>query len=263
MSTSNAKGFTLIELMVSMAIGLIVIGGATTVYVATVASSSTTLKMSKLNNELNTLMSVMVNDLRRAGFWADAAGNSPLDNPFQVLDNTALEVIDSIASDTQLAANTSTGGECLLYTYDANKDTSVDNGDIVGFRLNNGVVQMREKGDIAANTRHDSCADADDTWVDVTDGETVTVTTLDFKLDESECLNTAEPDGVDTDGANGIDDSAEYDCYTTIPTAGSGDVTVETRHVTITLAGELAGDSEIIATLTQDVRVRNDLVRER
>jgi len=121
---------------------------------------------------------------------------------------------------------------------------------------------MRMNGDVAANARHDSCADADDNWVDVTDGDSVTVETLNFSLGASECLNSREPDGLDNDGTNGVDDAAETDCYATVPVAGSDDITIETRQVTITIAGRLTGAPDVRAVLTQDVRVRNDLVLE-
>jgi type IV pilus assembly protein PilW len=46
-----------------------------------------------------------------------------------------------------------------------------------------------------------------------------------------------------------------------VPTGGSGNITVETREITITLAGTLTNDTFVRLTQTQNVRVRNDLVR--
>jgi prepilin peptidase dependent protein B len=48
-----------------------------------------------------------------------------------------------------------------------------------------------------------------------------------------------------------------------LPLAGSGDITVETREIVITLSGQLANDAFVNMTLNQTVRVRNDWVRMR
>ena len=262
------RGVTLVEMMVAMVIGLVVVGGAITIYVSTVSSSTATLSSSKLNQELSALINVMTNDIRRAGFWGDAANNleNPQDNPFAALNDTALEVIDDMANDTQIAANGTTG-ECIVYAYDADTTDSppaVNDIDIVGFRLNNGVVQMRQQGDIANNPNdHDNCNNANDTWLDVTDGNLINVTALNFDLSSSECLNTIEPNGVDDDADGTIDNDPEPLCYNQVPAAGSGIVTVETRQVRVTVSGALVNDPGTTLTLNEDVRVRNDWVRVR
>jgi prepilin peptidase dependent protein B len=250
---NGQRGFTLVELMLAMALGVIVIGSVTGIYVGTVVSSRDTLASSKLNQELATLMTVMSNDIRRAGYWGGAVTggtfNPPSDNPFSQATGTFTALVVKDAANNTLAANDATGGPCILYSYDAPGGTSgvLDDADILGFRLNNGVVQMRVSGDTTANARHDSCNDADDSWQALTDAQTIEVTTLNFVLENSRCLN--------------LDDDANPNCYAIVPTAGSGNTTVETRQVRISLAGRLAGDNSVRAHLTQDVRVRNDLVR--
>jgi type IV pilus assembly protein PilW len=261
------SGLSLIELMVGLGVGMIVVAGVTSVYVSSVISSSDTLKQSKLNQELTTLMSVMSNDIMRAGVWTitDLEDyNRPQNNPFSQADNTVLEVVESVASNTtQTAVNDASGGECILYTYDADLDGVLDDGDVRGFRLNNGVVEMREQGDVTNNTRHDNCNDADDSWIPLTDSRVINITNLDFILTGSECVNTREPNDADEDGDGTNDNAAEMDCYAQAPTNGSGDVTVETRQVDIAINGELVGDTSVSAVMNQTVRVRNDWVRVR
>jgi hypothetical protein len=124
-------------------------------------------------------------------------------------------------------------------------------------------VEMRRMGDVTANTRHDSCDDSDDSWLPITDSRVVTVTNLNFSLANSKCLNTVEPNEADED-SNGTNDNAEeMDCYNLVPAASSGNITVETRQVDITLDGKLVADNSVTATLSQSVRVRNDLIRVR
>jgi len=263
MNNHTQHGFSLIELMIGLVVGMIVVAGVTNVYLSTVTSSSTTLKQSKLNQELTSLLSVMSNDVMRAGVWETNDYTAPETNPFSQIDVTALEVMDTMANNAQVAANSSSGGECIVYAYDADLDNNLDDADIRGFRLNNGVVQMRNEGNTGVNTRHDSCANANDDWRDVTDGRLIEITSFNFALDNSRCLNAREPDGVDNDSDGTIDEAGEMDCYATVPTNGSGDVTVETRQIEITVAGRLVTDNSVSATVSQSVRVRNDLVRVR
>ena len=256
------QGMTLVELMLSLAVGLIVMGSILSIYLSTVDNNARMLSNSKLNQELSALMNVMSNDIRRAGYWGNippADIGRPHVNPFAQTNDTALEVHAGNAPQGETGS-----GDCVIYTYDANGDGVLDDDDIRGFRLNNGVVQMRERGDTALNPTHDSCADGAGTWRDVTDGSLISVTGLTFDLADSACVNTAEPNGVENGGDPAvIDDDEEADCYSVVPAAGGGDFTVESRQVLITIAGTLAGDPGVQRTLTQEVRVRNDLIRER
>ncbi len=263
MNLHHQSGLTILELLLAMVLGLVVLGGSIVVFGSTAISSMGTLDQIKLNQQLAALMSVMTGDIRRAGYWGNqtvANFTDPTTNPFHQMNNTQLEVH---AANVQVAANSNAGGECIVYTYDMDDDGLLDDAEIVGFRLNGAVAQMRINGDTANNARHDSCNDADDNWANLTDPSLVTVDVLNFDLGSSDCLNAREPDLVDNDGVNGVDDAAEADCYAQVPAANSGDVTVETRQVTIVLTGSLVGDPTVQATLTQDVRVRNDLLKVR
>ena len=265
-SLKTQRGFTLVELLISVTIGLLVTSATIFIYISVAESSTITLKASKLNQELAAVLTVMTNDIRRAGYSNAALANlnAPQNNIFSAIDNTALEVIDNMTDNNQVAANSAAGGECIVYVYDFNDNGNLDDADIGGFRLNNGVVQMRQQGDIVSNVNdHDNCNDADDTWLNMTDGSLITVSALNFSLDSSECLNASEPNGLDDDGDGDIDNAEEIDCYTQVPANGSGDVTVETRGVTISVTGNLVNDPTVTLTLNEDIRVRNDLIRVR
>ncbi len=268
MLKNNQKGFTLVELMVALAIGATILAAAVGIYVTTVINSGSVIASSRLNQELTTMMDVMVRDIRRAGYSGESSVvESPTSNSFQQVDVTALAIRASIASPTADVAR-GTDGTCILYAYDSDPVGDANEGvlnatDMFGFRLNNGVVQMRQQGD-TADARHDSCAGANDTWIDVTDASTINISTLTFNAGASECITTREKDGLDNDGANGIDDDAEADCYdVVVPTAGSGEITVEAREIEITLIGNLIRDPAVSHSVTRSVRVRNDLVRQR
>lgn len=246
--------------MITVALSLTVISSVMIGYLGTYTGSMSTLNSSKLNQELNAVMSMMVADIRRAGYNGSvAASENPTANVFNTVDSTALEVFDDMVSNTQVAATGS--GSCIVYAYDLNQDGAVDANELVGFRLNGVVVQMRTVGNVADP---DTCASSGNTWTDLTDADFITITTLNFDLSGSMCLNTREPDLVDSDSDGTVDNVEEGNCYVApLPAAASGDITVETRQVDITLAGNLADDSFTRQSQAQSVRVRNDLIRIR
>ena len=253
-------GLSLVELMVGILMGMIIISGATSVFISTLSSSSTTLKMSKLNQELSTIMSIMASDIRRAGYNFAADANAPHNNEFNQVGDTALSLRTSVANPT-----TNPGvlgnGECLLYTYDQDKDGVVDNSEFFGFRVNNDILEMRQiianAAAIVADTAEDSCTNG--TWGEVTDGELIDITTLTFSLANANCLNISMQDGLDNDTDGAIDEDDEINCYTSAPVSPA--TTVEVRVLEITLAGELVSDPLVKSTLSHAVRVRNDLIR--
>jgi len=264
-------GFTVTELLITMGLGLSIVGSILVGYLATYTSSMDTLAASKMNQDLNAVMNLMISEFRRAGYSGEAnVASNPTLNSFNVQGSTALRVIDTMASNTVLApagdgtwtnGGAATQGSCILYAYDRDNDGTLDLDELNGFRLNGSTVEMRTAGVLASAG---SCAAG--TWAALTDPNFITVSALAFNLDNSECLNTREPDGIDNDsgGSPAIDNAEEADCYDApMPVASSGNITVETRQIRITLTGNLQNDAFVQISLTQDVRVRNDLVRIR
>lgn len=254
-----------------MALGLSIVGSILVGYMATYTSSMDTLAASKMNQDLNAVMNLMLMEFRRAGYSGNAAtASNPTTNVFNQVDNTALEVYDSMAGNTQLVpagdgtwtnGGVVTEGSCIVYAYDRDDDGVVDTEELGGFRLNAGAVEMRTAGNVADP---DTCSSTNNTWAALTDSDFITVSALIFNLDNAECLNTREPDATDNDGDTVVDNAEEADCYDApLPTAASGDITVETRQISITLTGNLASDAFVQISLNQEVRVRNDLVRVR
>lgn len=255
---ANSKGFTVVELLIGMLIGMFVLSGATYVYVTIVASSAATLKSSKLNTQMMSMMSIMVNDIRRAGYWATFT-ERPSSNPFSQRDDTAVEIFDSMAGNTEITLGSAAAGQCITYAYDENENGVVEaDSEYFGYRLNGGNIEMRTLGTVADG---DNCTDG--TWSLFSDSDLYTITQLSFNSQESACVNTREPDGLDNDGANGIDDDGERDCYSQVPATGSGDTTVETRDIQITMSAALTADPEVTMSITQSVRIRNDWIRIR
>lgn len=163
----RASGFSLVELMVSLAVGLVVLAGITAMFAHNVKASGDTLKMARLHQELQAIMSLMTRDLRRAGYWGNASlsigSGTSNTNPF---------ILDSPAK-----FGSELDGSCITFSYDRDGDGNVtvsseDTDERFGFRLNNRAVEARKSGKTCAETG----------WVDINDTTTTEITGLNFAL---------------------------------------------------------------------------------
>lgn len=233
----HQKGASLVELMVGMAIGLIIVAAAASVYVTTVRGGSDTLRSAKLNIELRGAMDIMVAEIRRAGYiWFDANTNLST-NPFMQA-NTNLTLV---------------GSDCLLFAYDANGNNVADTSDQFGFKKNGSKVSMRFGG--TAPSTSAGCSIANDSWESITDDNSIIVDTLNFAV-TYQCLNAQTGAG-----------SANQACatgnaiYNAANAATVKSDLVEIRNVTITLVGHHKDDAQTRMSLSQSVRVRNDRIQ--
>ena len=86
---ARSRGFSLVELMVGMVIGLIVVGAVTALVLSMMRSNRQTLQSTRLNQELRATLAVIANDLKRARSVDDpftiatAAGG----NPFEMINS--------------------------------------------------------------------------------------------------------------------------------------------------------------------------------
>lgn len=87
-------GLTLVELMVGMAIGLLLIAGATSLFLANLGASRALLLEARLNQNLRLAAEIITRDLRRAGYWdqAVAALGTGSVNPYQDIVASATSV---------------------------------------------------------------------------------------------------------------------------------------------------------------------------
>ena len=71
---TSMRGFTLIEMMVAIVIGMIVVGGAVALIVAINQANSETIQSTRLTQELQALASVIADDVKRARAVTDPIG---------------------------------------------------------------------------------------------------------------------------------------------------------------------------------------------
>lgn len=233
LKATKQTGFSLIELMIAMTIGLFILGGTVAIFGALTRVSSETLRASRLNHDLRSTMELMVADIRRAGYWSGLTPDTVAANPF-----TAAAVDIALGEAGGQPANS-----CILYAYDIGVDGVVDDGsagttnDRFGFRLRNGVVEMRAGGAGDFN-----CDDGQ--WEALTQANSVQVTALAFDADGSLCINAGYSPGVLCDSVTPV----------------SEDVLVTVREVNIRLEAENPTTPNIRASLVNTVRVKNDKI---
>lgn len=253
------NGLSLIELLISITVGLFLVAGILGVYTNSVRSSADTIKSAKLNQELRAVMNLMVADLRRAGYWSNAVAT------IGALTTTP-NYFTEAATDIRLGKYSAAVADnsCILYTYDLNEDTFVGMGTGVtitdatkqnnanmerfGFRLTPaGSVEVRTGGSPF------SCAATDGTWESVTNPNIVNVTALQFTQVNTNCLNVTSGDSWQSSCS---DTTFTGPPAYVAPTAG--DVMVESRQINISITGELYGDSSVSMSTVESVKVRND-----
>ncbi|MBK8163828.1 MAG: prepilin-type N-terminal cleavage/methylation domain-containing protein [Gammaproteobacteria bacterium] len=98
------RGFSLVELMVAITLGLFVLAGVSYLHAEVVRANAAVLKTAHLQQTLWSLMALIADDVRRAGYWSRAE---------LTLDGTAANGYAPIRL---------VDGDCFLYSYDEDKD---------------------------------------------------------------------------------------------------------------------------------------------
>ena len=168
MSPIKQYGNSLVELMISMTLGLASITAMASLVGHGIALNTSLLAKSRLDEEINAVVAVVSHDLKRAGYYAHTLelvkNPTVFSNPF---DDSLI-----IAAYADEPANS-----CIVFAYDRNKNGLLDtdpSNENYGFRLKDGAVEIRLDG-----------ADCDKSgWHDLTDPKVVQVTALKFTVEQ-------------------------------------------------------------------------------
>ncbi len=173
MLTQKARGFSLVELMVALAINAFLFIGLISIFVANMNHYNKVVDINRLNQQLEAALDLMGNEIRRAGYWANANADVGLDqntNPF-------------MTGVTDISTNVA--NNCILFSYDHNMDGAIPaigsgyDDERYGFRLNGQIIQGRPPG--AAF----SCSASANSWENMTDPNSINVSNLTFTLTQS------------------------------------------------------------------------------
>lgn len=224
--SSKSSGFSLIEMMIASVIGLMLLTGITFIFTHTVKANTDILKTTHLHQELRAIMDIMVQDIRRSGYWRNAVCsiNANILSPDTIADYCG-GIAGQINPFDMIVINPD--DTCILYSYDATPNGILDttpNPDKIaderfGFRLNRDAVEMRQAG-----------ADCDaGGWQDISDSRSVTISRLLFNTDNTKSIDISTNTGR-----------------------------LVTRQINIVLEGHLKKDPGVQRTITSGIRVRND-----
>jgi prepilin peptidase dependent protein B len=265
-------GVSLIELMISITLGVLLMLAATAMTTSSMVMNADTLKSARLNQDLDSVLQVMVNDIRRAGY----SGAVP--DFFEGKESLYIKDDNS----------------CVLYAYDTIEDGgALEAADMLGFKLDNGAIFMRtscnneDNVDCATN-----CSVDPDGWVALTDVNVIDISTpegtpgLTFDSGNSKCLNIKNDPAKDNHFWVKTEDDAgnpswRFPCADhtdekltnyviqpdgswvdlgTIEVLKEDDRLIEVRQVNITLQGELKNDDTMVKSQFVAINVRNNRV---
>lgn len=176
------RGFTLVELMVAMVMGLIVIAAVVMFTVATAQSSTTNIHAMRIMQNLRSSMSLIEREIRRSGYNQRALAYAGKCSDASSSTTCPIGVFNQVVVAT---------ASCLIVSYDKASSTTagaIDTGEYHGFRrIDNaagiGVIQAS----LASSTAPDCTASATDaSWQDVSDPNIVNVTALSFARSTTE-----------------------------------------------------------------------------
>ena len=131
------RGFSIVELLIAVAIGLFLSAIGTTMLINQLHESRSLLIEARLMQDLRTAADLISRDLRRAGYWGAAA--------------TGVWTRDETPGTVQMAANpyavlspsVSTDAVSFRYSRDAIENNEVDTNEQFGFRLRRNVIEMQ------------------------------------------------------------------------------------------------------------------------
>lgn len=244
-----SKGFTLIEMMIGIVVGMLVIAGVIAVYITTLQISNETIRSIKLNQELRAIMGIITTDVRRAGYWSQALGDSnDTHNPFTIRNTN--DPVDLPNSDVTIH-----GDNCILYSYDATYPNAET--DFFGFKQDDTNIRMLVNN--GGPTSDDTCNIGD--WVTLNDDSTIAISELSFRTTGSQCLNITQDIRweVDSDATIPACECNDTVC-TDYQTPAADDILVEVRYIAITLAGNHQAEPDTTVTFTEQVKLRNNRI---
>lgn len=216
----HQKGLSLIELLIAMVLGLVLLVGVSELYSNSARTYNDNIKVTRLNQELRAALTMMSNDIRRAGFSAAAAPTQWVNqNPFQAIFVNGNANCILFSYDHGNGSGSAVGPDGIL-----NTGTGLLVDENFGYRLSGDALQSRVNG----------LGCDDNGWQSLTDSS-ITITNLQF------ALNAQPINGPDADND------------------GTADYVLTVRDVRILITGRLTNDATVTRTLDTTVRVRNDL----
>lgn len=208
------KGVSLVELMVGMALGLFIVATALFLLTEHLRENRSLLLQARLQQDLRVTLDLMSRQLHRAGHWGTPqatiwqADVAPQTNPYTAWTPNSTSVLFHASRDAQ-------------------ENQQIDSNEALGFRLQQGVLQMR----LGAGG-----------WQALTDPEVMQVTQLHIQPQVHEQT---------------LADLCHRPCP---PASNTCPPRQQVRSLHISLQASAAHDTQVQRSLQTQVRLRNDAV---
>lgn len=223
----SQRGLSIVELMVGVAIGMFIVGGAIKLFVDVFGDNRRLLVEARVNQDLRAAADIIARDLRRAGYWRNSL--------------TGVSAIPpALPAANPYGAATFNAGD-VDYAYDRDGDAAVTGGERAGFQLRGGVLEMRTS--------------AAGSWQALTDPLAVQVTT--FSIGNSATATQWYELAQHCDCIGRLTCTLADILAQPVGTRPQ----VGTRWADIAIEGRATSDARVTRRIEQSVRLRNDLVR--
>lgn len=221
MTSERQTGFTLIELMVGIVVGLIVLSAVIYAFISSLRSSADILNSARLNREVSSLSDILVGEMRRVGYWPVSTAS-----PFGV--NPDLSLLPDSAAGVDAT--------CVLYSYYNDADSPAVQI-YRGIAVESGTLYYGDLASDAISTLT-SCDPLSGGWDELSNPDFLTVNSFNVSLDCSDVLSSSSV--------------AYASCKTT-----AGDT--YSRSLNFTLDVKLTRDEAWSSEINQTVKLQNDL----
>ena len=219
-----SRGFSLVELMVGIAVGMFVVAAAALVTTSQLTDNRRLLLETQLQQDLRAAADIVARDIRRAGFWSAARTGVPAPTGGAVVPNPYTTVlIDATNKTVQYAYRRGAGSESF------------------GFKLDTDGVLRACQSDFAAG----GCSSG---WQDLTDGGTVEVTGFTISTARSGARAQSANGNALTIPCPALCADGTTNCWPT----------VRVREVVISISGRARSNSAVTRSLEVSTRLRND-----
>lgn len=219
-------GFSLMEAVVAMSISLVVTASMVALMANSLGATARIVNMTKLSDDLRSTMQMLTRDVRRASYNANAVlcyGNEDCYTDGSV----------TLAGDVSISDDE----DCFTFQLDRGHNGNSTDDDAGGFRrVVAGEVGVLEMWTGTAPPDVDDCQDGDDSWVRVTNPDSMNITAFNVNDDELSYTQVIFDDGA------------------------GNTISQRVRKVRFQIDAELVNDDGISRHIEDVISVRNDLL---
>ncbi|GHD63486.1 PilW family protein [Jeongeupia chitinilytica] len=220
------KGFSILEIMVALAIGMVLLLGVTTYLLTNLRTSRDVLSQARLNQDMRTIMDLMTRDIRRAGYYGSSSDTA---NFSQLFRSTTSNPVYS-------ASDLDSNGACIVYRYDRDSNGALGADETFGFWYSGSgrTLYLRQSSATGTTCSGSTGVSGSVNWLALNDSTQIEITRIQFCY-----VDPAAPDDIPPTTCNAF------------PTG------VATQAIAMILQARLTGKPDSTLTLQQRIQLRN------